>query len=148
VEAVAQLRRLGPGTAFDSGSATVRYEKGDEVTLCWSWGLPPGASARHVADIIGPGGILLFPGTFPEEAFPKGFDQKRYGAYLLQTGPRGKLVKFRKRDMFAEEWRDFARAVKTGEKPVAGPVHARRAVAVALAVLQAGARGRAVAVRE
>ena len=39
------------------------------------------------------------------------------------------------------------RAAKTGEKPVAGPANARAAVAVALAVLEAAAKGRAVPVR-
>jgi UDP-N-acetylglucosamine 3-dehydrogenase len=147
VEAVAQLRRLGPGTAFDTGSATVRYAKGDEVTLCWSWGLPSGSSARHVSDILGPRGILQFPGTYGEEALPKGFDSKRFGAYLVQNGSRKRVVKFPKRDMFAAEWKDFAHAARTGEKPVAGPANARAAVAVALAVLEAAAKGRAVPVR-
>lgn len=148
VEAVAQLRRLGPGTAFDTGSATVRYAKGDEVTLCWTWGLPKGSGSSHVADILGPAGIIQFPGTFGDEALPKNFDRKRFGAYLLQNGPRKKVVKFPKRDMFAAEWQDFVRSVGSGEKPVAGPKNARAAVAVALAVLEAGAKGRAVPVRQ
>ena len=147
VEAVAQLRRLGPGSAFDTGSATVRYRRGDEVTLCWSWGLPKGAGSSHVADILGPGGIIQFPGTFGEDKLPKGFDRKRYGAYLLQQGAKPKAVRFPKRDMFAEEWRDFVRSVRSGTKPVAGPENARKAVAVALAVLKAASSRKTVPVR-
>jgi predicted dehydrogenase len=148
VEAVAQLRRLGPGTAFDTGSATVRYERGDEVTLCWSWGLPKGASARAAADILGPKGIITFPHAMPPGAWPADLDRKTHDAYLLQTGPREKLVRFRKRDMFAAEWRDFVRAVRTGSSPIAGAEQGRAALAVALGVLEAAAKGRAVLVRQ
>ena len=144
LEAVGSLMRLGPGSALDTGCVTVRYEGGDEVALCWSWGLPSGARGCGASDILGPRGVIRFPGSFPESELPGGFDAERRGAYLLDNGSRRRIVPFVKRDMFAQEWRDFHRSVTRGVAPRATGEQAREAVAVALTVLRAGGTRRAV----
>jgi predicted dehydrogenase len=131
--------RLLPSTALDTGTAVVRYESGDEVLVAWSWGLPGGASASYIFDALGPKGVIRFPGSFADSEYPKKFDHGKYGAYLVQTGAKKRLVKFRRNDMFAEEWKDFYRAVTRNAAPKVTGREGRQALAVALAVLKSGA---------
>lgn len=136
--AVGSIMRLGGRTALDSGTAVVRYASGDEVSLCWSWGLPQGARSGTNTDILGPKGIIRFPGSFPKAELPDGFDESSHGAYLLDTGEEKHIVEFPLQNMFAAQWRDFAEAVERGAEPKATGAVGRRAVEVALAVLEAG----------
>jgi predicted dehydrogenase len=138
---VASLMRLGGRTALDSGTAVVRYASGDEVSLCWSWGLPSGTRTGTNTDILGPEGVIRFPGSFPKVELPEGFDETTHGAYLLDTGGEKRIVEFPVRNMFAEQWRDFQRSADQGVRPKATGAMGRRAVEVALAVLEAGRTG-------
>jgi len=138
VEAIGSMSRLYGGTALDSGTGIVRYEGGDEVHLSWTWGLPAGSSTDRANDIIGPKGVIHFPGTFDPAEYDPGFDAKTRGAYLVDTGKVKRLATFSKKDMFAEEWKDFAGCVRTGRTPKATARHGREAVRVARAVLRAG----------
>ncbi len=54
-------------TAIDTGSATIRFQSGDELLLAWSWGLPENCSGGRVFELFGPKGILRFPGGAPDE---------------------------------------------------------------------------------
>jgi len=146
VEAVGSLVRLYGQTALDSGTAMVRYASGDETHLAWSWGMPGGAATGRSQDIIGPKGSLRFPSTFDPREYDPEFDTETRGAYLLDTGKSKRLVSFPKRDMFAEEWKDFAACVRTGRAPRASAADAREAVRVARAVLRAGERHTRVAI--
>ena len=137
-EAVGSLMRLASTTALDTGAVVVRYASGDEVVMCWSWGLPKGVRAGGISELLGPKGVIHFPGFLANGELPKGFDPVKQGAYCVQK-PRGKrIVTFRRADMFAEEWRDFRDAIAENRAPQATAEGGRRAVAVGLAVLEAG----------
>ncbi len=47
-------------TAFDTGTVIVKFESEDELMMCWSWGLPAGASGSNLHDAIGPKGAIIF----------------------------------------------------------------------------------------
>lgn len=153
VEAVGSLMRLYQDSALDTGSATVRYASGDEITLNWSWGMPQGCSAgRGVHVALGPKGVIRFPETLDPGDYPEGFDHEKYGhekygAFMVDTGAKKRLVKFRKNDMYVEEWKDFRDCVAKGHQPVAGGEVGKKAVAVALAVLKAGETRRPVKIK-
>ncbi len=142
--AYGNLMRLSGSTAFDTGSATVSYEGGDQVTLNWSWGLPAGVKTQALTDILGPKGALFFPGSFNDDEFPAGFDKETYGGYLVSLAKQKRIVKFRRRNMFALEWKDFRNAIEKNKEPVVTGEIGREAVAVALAVLKAGRTGKPV----
>ncbi len=48
-------------TAIDTGTATVRFQSGDELLLAWSWGLPVGCTGGRIFEILGPKGTLTWP---------------------------------------------------------------------------------------
>jgi predicted dehydrogenase len=135
-EALGSIMRFRTTSALDTGAVIVRYKSGDEVMLCWSWGLPTGVRAGFGLEVLGPKGVIRFPGTFE---LPDGFDAEKYGAYQVDTGKRTRLVKFRKRNMFAEEWKDFRRCIEKDTEPQVTGETAKQALAVGLAVLKTGA---------
>jgi len=143
-EAIGSLMRLRTTSALDTGAVIVRYNSGDEVMLSWSWGLPEGCSAGSVMEALGPKGVITFDRMIPADALPKGFDRTKYGAYLIDTGKKKRIVKFRKKNMFAEEWKDFARAVQRDVEPQVTGEIGKLAAAVGLAVLKTGATRRPV----
>lgn len=49
-------------TALDTGTTIIKFESEDELMLCWSWGLPLGASGCSLHDTLGPKGALIFHG--------------------------------------------------------------------------------------
>lgn len=136
--------KLSGASAFDTGTATVRYKSGDQVVLNWSWGLPKGIRAAGAHDILGPSGMLQFPGHYSTDHVPQGLDSETHGAYLVSVGKRKRVAKFKKKNMFAEEWKDFRSAVSRGTAPLATGHIGRSAVEVALAVLKSGKTGKAV----
>lgn len=144
LEALGSLMRFRPTTALDTGTVIVRYRRGDEVMVSWSWGLAAKCSAGGMHDVLGPKGVIKFPYGLPKSEFPKNFDHDKYGAFLVDTGKNKRLVKYRINSMFAEEWKDFRDAVlKNREPKVTGRV-GREALAVALAVLKTGASRKTV----
>ncbi|MBN8218700.1 MAG: Gfo/Idh/MocA family oxidoreductase [Spirochaetes bacterium] len=145
VEAMGSLMRLQNKSAFDTGAVVVRYAGGDELMLSWSWGLPAGCRSAASHEVLGPKGVIKFPGNFPEEGLGE-YDRKTHGAYLLDTGDKKELVTFEKNQMFAEEWKDFRDAILEKREPKSSGRTARSAVAVALAVLEAGGKHRTVEV--
>lgn len=55
----AHLRTLRQtNTAFDTGTATIRFRAGDELMLSWSWGLPRHCRAVSLMDFLGPNGCI------------------------------------------------------------------------------------------
>ena len=144
VDAVGTLMSLSEGSAFDAGSVSVRYRGGDQIVLAWCWGLPKGCRGQRAHDALGPKGVIHFPGGFPSSEFPEGFDHDKYGAFLVDTGARNRLVKFRKNSMFGEEWKDFRDCVVKDREPKVTGLLAQQAAAVALAAIQAGATRKTV----
>jgi len=146
VEAIGSIMTFRKTTALDTGAVIVRYESGDEVMLSWSWGLPKGASATHTHDVLGPNGVIKFPGMFNAADFGE-IDPKEYGAYLVDTGDSKRLETFPKRNMFAAEWEDFRDAVCGGRSPKVTGEIGKAALAVGLAVLEAGRTRKPVEIR-
>ena len=142
--ATGRLLRIAETSAYDTGSVTVRYKNDNSVVLNWSWGLPDGVRAGNMSDIIGPEGVLLFPGSFPDSDIPKSFDRTSKGCYLLVRRGEKRIVEFPKEDMFALEWIDFRDAIIEKRAPGVTGVDGRNAVAVALATLEAGRTGETV----
>ena len=129
-------------SALDTGSITVRYESGDAVVLNWSWGLPSGVRGGSMTDILGPKGAIHFPGFFPESEYPADFNRDLYGAYYLSLNGKSRLAKFKKKNMFAEEWKDFKSSIEKKRQPLVTGEIGKQAVAVALAALKAGRTGK------
>ena len=147
LEALCSIMRFLPDTtALDTGAAIVRYQSGDEVMLSWSWGLPRGCGAGGTMEALGPKGVVKFPGTFSEEGL-EAYDKDKLGAYLLDTGSKKELVTFQKKDMFAEEWKDFRDALAGNRPPLTTGIASKTAVAVALAVLKSGASRKPVQIK-
>jgi len=146
LEAIGSIMRFRRSSALDTGTVLVRYRSGDEVMVSWSWGLPTNCSAGGTHDVLGPKGVIKFPRTFPESEFPKNFDRAKYDAFLVDTGKRKRLVKFRKNNLFADEWKDFADAVLENRTPKVTGRTGKEALAVALAVLKTGSSRKPVKV--
>ena len=142
--AVGSMMRLADTTALDTGSVAVRYESGDAVVLNWSWGLPQGVRAGSMTDILGPKGVVHFPGYFSESEYPQDFNKELYGAYFLSLNGKSRIAKFRRQNMFAAEWKDFKNSIEKNKTPLVTGEIGRQAVAVALAALKAGRSGKPV----
>jgi len=143
-EAIGSIMRIGTGTALDTGGVVVRYADGDEVLLSWSWGLPTGCRADSAMDVLGPKGVIRFPGTFSDDEFE--YDRDTQGAFLVDTGSDKRIATFTKNDMFADEWRDFRDSLVANRDPKVTGQIGMQALAVALAVLETGATRKPVPV--
>ena len=148
LEAIGSLVRFKDTTALDTGSVIVRYAEEDEVMLSWSWALPKGTQAGGTNEILGPKGVIKFPGTFPLQEYEADLDEEHYGGYLVDTGQEKRVVPFEKKDMFAAEWEGFRDAVLEGRPPLVTGEIGREALKVGLAVLRAGASRKPVAIGE
>jgi len=143
-EALGSIMHLKKHSAADTGAVIVRYRSGDEIMVSTSWGLPSGCQAGGIHEALGPRGVIKFPRTFPESELPAGFDREKYGAFLVDLGGTKRLVKFRRNNLFAAEWRDFLRACRGEKAPEAHGAVGRQALAVGLAVVKAGKTRRPV----
>jgi predicted dehydrogenase len=88
--------------------------------------------------------MLQFPGFYGADQLPQDLNTVTHGAYLVSVGKRKRLVKFRKKNMFAEEWKNFRDVVSRGATPLVTGDIGRNAVEVALAVLRSGRTGKTV----
>jgi predicted dehydrogenase len=137
--AFANLRTMREGsTAFDTGTANIRFQSGDELMLFWSWGLPRAISALRTFDFIGPRGVL----SYAEEG----------GQFKIQTEgtptepiienvdfPRGAITK-----AFNDQMDEFIAVAKGESTPRAGAKEGLEALRIALAVLESGRTGQVV----
>lgn len=134
-------------TAPDTGIAIVRFEKGDELQLTWSWGLPQGSYATRALDIMGPEGVLYF-GRPPRDVEipdpPEGHGQ------IVAVRKDGEIVPihYEKNDMYVDEIQHFVDCVKSGKTPNPSGEEARRSLAIAMAVLESGDTGQVVRLGE
>ena len=122
-------------SAYDTVTVSIGYERGDELLLSWTWGLPLGGRGLCGQDALGPGGSVLFPGSFSESELPSGLDAATRGAYLLDTGSTRKPVTFTKNDMFLEEMRHFLACCESGQKPAVTGAEGLKAISVCLRAL-------------
>jgi len=127
---MADLRRLKESTtAWDTGTAVVNFESGDQLIMAWSWGLPGfgyGVKAAGMHDVLGPLGAILFPGE-----------------NKLQVNLEGgeKFVEFEAdggSDWFGRQMAHFVECVKSGGQPVAGAKEGLEATRIAEAILNIG----------
>lgn len=77
-------------TAVDTGTATIRFQSGDELLLAWSWGLPKECNGGRVFELFGPQGILRFPGGAPDEKGNRNFVITR--GTPVQNGKLGEAI--------------------------------------------------------
>ena len=138
-EALGSIMQLYQDSALDTGFVAVRYKSGDEIALTWSWGLPQGCATGRAHEALGPKGVILFPEFLSPDDYPKDFDHEKFGAFLVDTGKKKRLARFRKQDMFVEEWKDFRDAVVKDRPPLVTGEIGKQAIAVALAALKTGA---------
>jgi predicted dehydrogenase len=138
-------------SAIDTGSATIRFQSGDELLLAWSWGLPKGCSGTRVFEFLGPEGTLGFPGGAPDESGNRHF-VVTHGEPVLPDGTTGEEIPSEKvafpanalTQGFARQMDEFI-AVARGEKaPSADGCAGREALRVALAVLESSRTGEKV----
>lgn len=138
--AFANLRTMREGnTALDTGTATVRFQSGDEMMLAWSWGLPKGSSAGNVFDFLGPKGTLLYSGAKGGDWEPNNFvldygEEKEAVAY-----PAGAL-----HDGFNKQMDEFVEVASGRATPRAGGREGLESLNLALAILQSGRTGQVV----
>ena len=126
-------------TALDTGTVLVRFERGDMISASWTWGLPQGVRAGGPTDVLGPNGVLFFPGSFDGKKAEGAADPKSEGAYLMVlAGGEEKIVTFERKDMFRDELRHFAEWVSAGAEPMVQGDAGLRATRIAELALGGG----------
>jgi len=107
-------------TAIDTGTVLAEFERGDQIVVSWTWGLPPDIRTNSATEVMGTNGILFFPGSFPAAKAEGKHDPATQGAYLLLlAGGEEKVVTFEKNNMFRDELVHFADWVTNGGTPLA-----------------------------
>ncbi|NLF16680.1 MAG: Gfo/Idh/MocA family oxidoreductase [Lentisphaerae bacterium] len=132
--------RIRPDTtAVDTGTVLIGFEHGDQVMASWSWGLPAGVRASSATDVIGPNGVLFFPGSYDAAKVEGKIDPATEGAYLmvLKDGVE-KVIPFTRGAMFRDELRHFAEWVSTGGTPRVVAADGLRATRIAELALGGG----------
>lgn len=126
-------------TAWDTGTVLVEFEHGDQIVVSWTWGLPEGVRTSSATEVLGPNGVLFFPGSFDAAKLQGRIDPQTESAYLMVLrGGVEKVVPFRRGDMFREEMRHFADWVTRGTPPRVGPDTGLRATRIAELALAGG----------
>lgn len=134
---LASVRHMkeGDSTSLDTGSAIVRFQSGDELMRSWTWGLPGTACrTQSLSDVIGPKGALRFPGA-PAQG-------SKTNSFILTDG-EGVEHALEYEHTIGQEWFDaqmdhFVTCIKEGRQPSVTGVDGKKALAIALAVLEAG----------
>ena len=121
-------RSFKGSSAFDTGSATIRFQSGDEMLLAWSWGLPTGTSGSSAFEILGPSGTISFPR-----------DDAKSPSFAVNVGGSSERVPFPANalmDAFEKQMDEFVRVARGQAQPTAGGREGRAALQLALAVLE------------
>lgn len=120
-------------TAIDTGTATVRFQSGDEMLLAWSWGLPENCSGGRIFEFLGPRGTLRWP-----QDEPAGAGERRF---VVNHGTGIEEIPFPANALtqgFERQMDEFIAVAQGQGKPRAGGAEGRAALQVALAILQSG----------
>jgi predicted dehydrogenase len=120
-------------TAWDTGTAAIRFASGDDLILSWSWGLPTGVRGGSILDVLGPDGVLLF--SAPADQLPEGFSPDEFsGITIVREGGETEVAPFRKNNMFGDMVAAYVAALAAGESvPIPGEM-GLRATEIACAV--------------
>ena len=137
-------------TAIDTGSATIRFQSGDELLLAWSWGLPKGCGGTRVFEFLGPNGTLSFPGGADENG--NRHFVLTHGQPVLADGSTGEEIPSEKVSFpanaltqgFARQMDEFIAVARREKTPSADGCAGREALRVALAVLESARTGEVV----
>lgn len=167
VESVhASTRIMQPGrTAPDTGIVSVRFVSGDELQLMWSWGLPVNVRVDELHEVLGPEGALSMrprvePGfdpariagdglkVFDSVPHANGVDPGSLGYLWLLRRDSAEPVVYQRNDMVEDELAAFVQAIREDREVAVGGREAIAALQVATAVLESGATGRVVYLRE
>ena len=128
----------------DTTSAIVTFAAGHQLTMNWSWGMPPGVSSSGIDDIIGPVGALPIRPAIPEKT-PKGFDPQRQAALVVSTkGGAQRVRTYRQEDMFAQQLKHVCRHFARDTQPLVTAADGIKALEVAVAVLKSGRTRRTI----
>lgn len=139
---VTRLRR--DRTAWDTGTAAIRFRSGDDLILSWSWGLPSGVRGGSILDVLGPDGVLLFSAA-PED-LPKGCSPDTCGGVtVIRAGGETEVVTYLKNDMFADMVADYVATLEAGGTVSIPGELGLRATEIACAVFASTEQTRAVA---
>ncbi|MEA3403459.1 MAG: Gfo/Idh/MocA family oxidoreductase [Armatimonadota bacterium] len=126
----ANLRHMKTtGDALDTGVATVDFADGDQLIMCWSWGLPGHGSdvrAQGAHDVLGPEGAIVFPGEGTLEVRRPGGEE--IVEYQPDTGS----------DWFRRQMAHFIDCVTSGSRPDVGAREGIEATRIAEAILNIG----------
>ena len=125
-------------TIADTGPAVVKFPAGDELVLNWSWGIAPGCRGDHLHDVIGPGPGVGGAIVFPEAAFYRVSMKEPYGLTVNKPGGEEKLYPYERNDIYTDELKHFVQCVINDTQPKVGGMEGKRALEIALAVLEAG----------
>ncbi len=126
-------------TALDTGTVCVRFEHGDMIMCSWTWGLPQGVRAGNCTDVLGPNGVLFFPGSYDAADVQDQIDPKTEGAYLMVLeGGEKKVVSFKRKNMFQAEMQHFHDWVSRGTAPLVTGHDGLRATRIAELALGGG----------
>lgn len=140
----AHLRTINPQhTAFDTGTATVHFESGDELMVAWTWGVPAGCVAGGCFDFLGPRGTLLPKADLPADATKAQFTIYQGKESRTVESPRRALEIGYKRQM-----NEFVDVALGKCKPRAGLREGIESMRVSLAILQSGRTGQKVYLSE
>jgi len=140
----AHLRTINPQhTAFDTGTATVHFESGDELMVAWTWGVPQGSVAGGCFDFLGPRGTLLPKADLPADATKAQFTIYQGKESRTVASPRRALEIGYKRQM-----NEFVDVALGKSEPRAGVREGLESMRVSLAVLQSGRTGKKVYLSE
>lgn len=118
-------------TSLDTGSAIIHFQSGDELVRSWCWALPgPSCNSPAWQDVIGPGGAIRFPkGNEGANLFVINGDGSEEAVPFEPSGGQ---------DWFDAQMAKFIDCVQNGVEPFANGERGQRALAIALAVLEAG----------
>lgn len=126
-------------TAWDTGTVLVGFQHGDQIVVSWSWGLPEGVRTSSATEVLGPNGVLFFPGSFDAKKAEGKIDPQTESAYLMVLrGGEEKVVPFRRGNMFRDELRHFADWVTHRTPPLVGPDTGLRSTRIAEMALAGG----------
>ena len=126
-------------SAWDTGTVLVRFERGDAIMCSWTWGLPSGVRSGGGTDIVGPNGVLMFPGNYDPKKVEGKYDADTQGAYLLSLADgEEEVITFEKKNMFRDELLHFADWVQSGTDPLVTGEDGLRATRIAELALDGG----------
>jgi predicted dehydrogenase len=141
-EVIASEIKLTKKSAIDTGTAVVRYKSGDQIMVCWSWGV----TSSHLIDVLGPKGSINWgSGDLPTDQYEK----DKHGFYVVADPLRQKkkLVAFKRTNMYVAQAKHFVDCIAGKARCVIPGTEAIKAVAVAETILKAAPKGEARKVR-